>query len=341
MLIKENIELAHRDYLDGWRGLAIVFLLIGHFFPVPGINFGVVGVNFFFVLSGYLMGQLLFVKNTPIPIFYRRRISRIFPAHIVFILVIVVFFVFRGDLNISETITALFFVNNYFPGEIGNNTMPFGHIWSLSVEEHSYIILSLCALWVRKKAIDALLPVSVVTACIVAAILWYALMLPSSALYEKWLHTEVSAYGIFISVCLLLFFRRYGQPRVSFAIVPALMLAGVLFNWWSIPRPIATIAGVGALALAVNFLSTSPVFLQQLFSIKPLRMIGLWSFSIYLWQQPFYLAAHRGELPVFLAIFFAICCGVCSYYLLEKPMRAYLNTRWGAGSTDHGDSPQK
>ncbi|MER8439084.1 hypothetical protein NKH36_02770 [Mesorhizobium sp. M1312] len=51
-------RLAH---LDGWRGLSIVLVLIGHFFPVPGINLGVMGVEFFFVLSGRLMAEILFV----------------------------------------------------------------------------------------------------------------------------------------------------------------------------------------------------------------------------------------------------------------------------------------
>jgi peptidoglycan/LPS O-acetylase OafA/YrhL len=48
---------------------------------VPGINPGAIGVNLFFVFSGYLMAQLLFVKETEIAIFYKRRFSRIVPAH--------------------------------------------------------------------------------------------------------------------------------------------------------------------------------------------------------------------------------------------------------------------
>ena len=45
------MNIAHFDYLDGWRGLAIVLLLWGHFFPVPGINLGFIGVNFFFAVG--------------------------------------------------------------------------------------------------------------------------------------------------------------------------------------------------------------------------------------------------------------------------------------------------
>ena len=78
--ITEKMPDQHFDYLDGWRGLAIAFLLVGHFFPVPGINFGRVGVDFFFVLSGLLMCRLLFIKEVPIKTFYKRRIARIFPV---------------------------------------------------------------------------------------------------------------------------------------------------------------------------------------------------------------------------------------------------------------------
>ena len=69
----------HIPYLDGWRGLAVAFLLLGHFFPVDGINFGTVGVHLFFVLSGLLMTRILFVQKVPLALFYQRRIARIFP----------------------------------------------------------------------------------------------------------------------------------------------------------------------------------------------------------------------------------------------------------------------
>ena len=73
------LHTSNLPFLDGWRGVAIVMLMIGHFAPVPGIDFGTIGVNFFFVLSGLLMSRILFVDAVPIPTFYRRRIARIFP----------------------------------------------------------------------------------------------------------------------------------------------------------------------------------------------------------------------------------------------------------------------
>ncbi|MCL2658009.1 MAG: acyltransferase [Betaproteobacteria bacterium] len=321
----------HLDYLDGWRGLAIVFLLIGHFFHPPGINFGSVGVSFFFVLSGYLMGQLLFVKNTKIPVFYRRRISRIIPAHLCFILCICIYFLISAQqINWNETVAALFFFNNYATGELERNVMPFGHIWSLSVEEHSYILLSLVAIVVRTSRIPAKRLVAAFTFFFSAMGFWYWTQYNGRELdFGHWLRTEVSAYGIFISVLLMLAFLTRKIPVQSALIYPVLIGAGIMSHWWSIPKPIQTTLGVGLFAFALNLLAAAPQSIKNLLSIKPLRMMGQWSFSIYLWQQPFYLAASKGLLPIPIALFLAMACALASFHLVEQPVRNYLNKVWG------------
>ena len=77
----------HLDYLDGWRGLAVSLVLLGHFGlddVLPGTS--VLGVDFFFVLSGRLMAEILFVQRSPLPTFFFRRFSRIYPGLLVFVL---------------------------------------------------------------------------------------------------------------------------------------------------------------------------------------------------------------------------------------------------------------
>ncbi len=189
----------HIGYLDGWRGIAILLLLVGHFFPVPGINLGTVGVNFFFVLSGLLMAGLLFEKKVPISTFYRRRIARIIPVHVVFIaLVTFAYHVLSIDISWREVCSALFFVNNYVAPAAGPGTavMPFGHIWSLSVEEHSYIALSLIAIASRRYIISSSAGTGLALfACICSAI-YYQQLNPPNLAFSQWLHTEVAAYGL-------------------------------------------------------------------------------------------------------------------------------------------------
>src|SRR5579872_1267137 len=76
------------DYLDGWRGLAILVVLVAHFGHLESTNLGLFGVELFFVLSGLLMARILYEQRMPIGEFYRRRIARIFPLFYLFVFTI-------------------------------------------------------------------------------------------------------------------------------------------------------------------------------------------------------------------------------------------------------------
>jgi peptidoglycan/LPS O-acetylase OafA/YrhL len=322
---------SHFDYLDGWRGLAITLLLIGHFYPVPGINLGTLGVNFFFVLSGWLMTRLLFVNQTPIDTFYRRRIARIVPAHLTFVAIIFLVWMVSGRAtSTSETIAAALFVNNYVGSPPGQSVMPFGHIWSLSVEEHSYILLSILAVAVRARIVNAIVgigAVALVSAICAFAYSWY---FPSPTLeFDQWLHTEIAGYGIFVSGFLLLLLRQHPLKTFPELVVPLLVVLGIGLHWWSVPIAVQKVLGVGALALAVNLLPRSPALLRTALSWKPLRYLGLWSFSLYVWQQPFYLWTRKGNAPAWVGLLLTFIAGLISYYLIEDPMRRYINRTWG------------
>lgn len=322
----------HIPYLDGWRGLAIAFLLAGHFFPVAGINFGAVGVNLFFVLSGFLMARLLFIDAVPLSTFYRRRVARIFPAVFFFIAAILAGHVLvRRPIGWQETLAAAGFVNNYFPGPPGAAAMPFGHIWSLSVEEHSYVVLSLAALAARAGLLGARRAAGLLAVCSAGAGIWYWATYTGTRLhFDRWMHTEVSAFGILASSFLLLCLHGRALPRSAGMAVPLLALLGLALHWWSVPLPVATIAGVGAFALAINLLRAAPPWLHALLSFAPLRRLGTWSFSIYLWQQPFYLYAPDDAASRAAALLLAAAAGIASFYLVEQPARSWLNRRWGA-----------
>lgn len=330
MPIAAPIITQHVGYLDGWRGLAISLLLIGHFFPVPGINLGRLGVDLFFVLSGLLMSRLLFIKKVPIGLFYRRRIARIFPALFVFLLIILMFFFFvEKKINWAEVGSAAFFVNNYFQGAIGQNIMPFGHIWSLSVEEHAYVFLSLVAVCGRALGLSVRrVLVFTASTMILLGCVYAAMIFSRTWSKELWLHTEIAAYGIVISGALLLYFQDKQIPTMPLLAYVALGGLSFALQWWSVPTLIATFVGTSILALLINLLSAAPPLMKLLLSIAPLRQLGIWSFSLYVWQQPFYLTHHREHMPAWLALSFSLVTGICSYYLVERPARNYLNAKW-------------
>jgi peptidoglycan/LPS O-acetylase OafA/YrhL len=317
-------------YLDGWRGVAIVCLLVGHFFPVPGINLGEVGVDLFFVLSGLLMARLLFVTEVPIALFYKRRASRVFPAMYFFLVAVVVaFFALGRTVDWAELASAAIFLKNYFPGKPNGAVMPFGHIWSLCVEEHSYIVLSLVAIGARARLFSAKWTVGLLTILLAAVGIGYWLSYSGDHLaLDRWIHSEVSAFGIFASAFLLMYFGGRPMPRLPFMVLPVIVGFGLAMHWWSVPAPLQTILGVGALALAVNLLKDAPITIHRILSVKPLRQFGVWSFSIYLWQQPFYYYVNGEGMAPWMGLGLAIITGIASFYWIENPVRAYLNRAW-------------
>ncbi len=321
-----NISSKYIPALDGWRGLAIILLMAGHFAPVPGINLGRVGVSLFFVLSGMLMARLLFIDKVALPHFYRRRIARILPAHVVYLaLTSWAWMVLKWPLHISEVLPPLVFINNY----VFTNTVQFGHIWSLSVEEHSYVVLSLVAGGTRRLACSPLAILGMLSAVSGLLIVIYHQRYEGQSLYEMMLHTEVAAYGLLLSAFICVWFARRGIPPTPWPVVPMLLGLSICLHWWSVPREFALLAGSASLALGVNLLPNAAPFVQRLFSPTVLRQCGLYSFSLYLWQQPFYAAHLDGHLSLPLAFAGAVCMGLLSYYAVENPARLFLNARWG------------
>ena len=135
----------HIQYLDGWRGLAIALVLEGHFLGALPIDAGRFGVDVFFVLSGFLMAGLLFVQRQPLPLFYKRRVSRIVPAFVLFTLTSYGIALALGRAtSVSEVLSTLAFLRTYYPlpPDIWHAGLPIGHLWSLNVEEHSYVFMS-------------------------------------------------------------------------------------------------------------------------------------------------------------------------------------------------------
>lgn len=137
--------------LDGWRGLAVGFVILGHFFPLPGLEIARLGVEFFFLLSGRLMAQILIFEHARLPNFYWRRFSRVMPGLVVFL--IVVFIVSLSGLfspSKLEYISVLTMWSNYLFTFTGREPV-FGHTWSLSIEEHSYILLGILAFLLHRS----------------------------------------------------------------------------------------------------------------------------------------------------------------------------------------------
>jgi peptidoglycan/LPS O-acetylase OafA/YrhL len=141
------------QHLDGWRGLSLLLVLMGHF--VQGnVHVAVFGVYLFFALSGRLMAEILFVDGMRLGEFYRRRLSRIYPALLVFVL-FAALALQATDLAIDgpSIAAALTFTLNYRLAA-WHSAFPIENLWSLCIEEHAYVLLGLVALAVRSRRLD-------------------------------------------------------------------------------------------------------------------------------------------------------------------------------------------
>jgi peptidoglycan/LPS O-acetylase OafA/YrhL len=144
-------------FLDGWRGLAIFTVLIGHFSPLDP-ELGSFGVELFFVLSGRLMAQILFEKKMALPIFFQRRFARVYPALVVLVIGLTLLSAVAAILgkdrgiDVLSAVAALTFTFNYLPALGYPTSRTLEHIWSLAVEEHCYALLALLAIFRRRRS---------------------------------------------------------------------------------------------------------------------------------------------------------------------------------------------
>ena len=324
------------SYLDGWRGLAIISVLVGHFLGLylPRLSvLGGYGVTLFFVLSGRLMADILFVQSQPLPLFLQRRAARILPALIVFVNVMAVYavlwFTWRGSVVMRpwEYLAALTFTINYAQALGGGPESRYlAHLWSLCVEEHCYIILALIApLCARNSAAIKWLLAALGCAALVRSIpLW--MDNPDGVHAVNW-RTEVSAAPLMLSAAVHVWIREKspGNSRIA-----RLLGAATPWTWgcslllfFTAPNIVHYTVGPVLMALAVNGVDSSPAALKKCLAHPVLRSFGMLSYSLYLWQTPIMRYAWR--FPPIALLFAAIAMGVISYFVIERPARQYLN----------------
>ncbi|HET6943554.1 MAG TPA: acyltransferase [Sphingomicrobium sp.] len=306
--------------LDGWRGLAVLLVLAGHFtgyYWLSGF-----GVELFFVLSGRLMANVLVEQRQNLRTFVGRRVMRILPALSVFIAITVLVGaaadVPARELRQSATAAALFF-SNYL---VGSDILTvFQHTWSLAVEEHSYIALAAIVLLARgdpRKCGSLALGVALLMMIIAGA----RAILGDEG-WQLYLRSETRGASILVSFALATYARQVANRIPPFILQwasPTAFGAALVLACLNLPATIFCTIGTLCLAVSVNLVDHSHEWVGRVLRDSVLRWFGLVSFSLYLWQQPFY-AAHVTGLSATTAAPLALLFGVASFYLVEKPAR--------------------
>lgn len=329
-------HLTYRPVIDGLRAIAVLAVVAYHFgLPVPG---GFVGVDVFFVLSGYLIGGLLWQElaqtgRLRLGRFWLRRIRRLAPAFFTMLAATALagwFVLLPFDFREfgKEAISATLWLSNvyfwrgagYFDG--ASEMKPLLHTWSLSVEEQFYIVLPLVFLVLARwrGSLPAIL--AALWALSLAACIALTPAQPTATFYLF----PFRAWELLTGVLTAILLRDRRLPGwvalAGVALVLAglgLIRAGAGFPGWQAMIPVAGTA----LVLAAR--DEGPV--ARVLSHPVPVFFGLISYSLYLWHWPVMVLSRYwrdgwsgwAEAALWLAL--ALVLSVASWALVERPVR--------------------
>lgn len=351
----------HIHGLDGIRAIAIIGVLIFHFVPtaLPG---GFIGVDVFFVLSGFLITTLLLREVTrkghiDLPQFWTRRARRLLPALVTVVIVsIAAARLVGGDLLVNigrQTLGAMTFSTNWVEVSAGasyfHSTSPllFINFWSLAVEEQFYLLWPLTLVVVLALTRTAKQRIAVALGLALASALAMALMFrPDEDSTRIYYGTDTHLFGLMLGVALAFAWaaphraglatatwRRWRTPAVSVAllVLVGLMVALSEATPWTF-RGGLLVACVATVVLIAGLLESASPW-RTIMEFAPLRYLGERSYGIYLWHWPvlmivgtlfpFAQGTVRGWLTLTGALILTLGLSELCFRLIETPVRQH------------------
>lgn len=341
----------YRSDIDGLRAVAVMAVVLHHLSSrfVPG---GYVGVDVFFVISGYLITTIINREvsdgSFTFSRFYERRIRRIFPALFVVLAAVLIagYFIllptdylatFRGALG-----TVLFSANFVFSGDLQDGYFaadaklnPLLHMWSLGVEEQFYVAFPLLMLLVArywKRGLPLVLVV-IATASLSAAQIFI-----EEKSVDVFFLLPFRAWELMVGAILAIAaFPRLGGrwAREILAVIALLAILVPVFVYdagTTFPAAAALPPVLGTAAL-IYVGSSGPTWVGSLLQLRPVVYVGLISYSLYLWHWPlivftrFWIGLEplRPWIPALLLA--SVVLASASYHFVEQPFRRIGKSR--------------
>lgn len=341
----EKSIIRYRPEIDGLRAFAVIPVILFHA-GLSAFQGGFIGVDVFFVISGYLITSIIIDElgtgNFSLLKFYERRARRIMPA-LLFVVTICLpvawlvmlpmeFKEFAQSIVAVSTFSSniLFWLQTgYF--DTSAELKPLLHTWSLAVEEQYYIFFPVLVMltWrLGKKPIAVIL--SLICVASLALAHWSAFYAPSTAYYLL----PTRAWEIMLGALAALQINMYGPPtkqhfinQLASAFGFILILGSVFTMNARTPTPsIVTLVPTLGTVLVIAF-SHQGTVVQRLLSAKPIVGIGLLSYSMYLWHQPLLAFARMVFVPSPpQALIFSLCIATVplaylTWYFIESPFK--------------------
>ena len=299
----------HYPALDGLRGLAILLVVFYHNFGfINYFFFGWLGVDLFFVLSGFLITDILLrTKNDPhyLKNFYGRRVLRIFP---IYYLVLVIFLVFVPSLNSgilkvdyykTHQIWLWFYLQNwlYIFKPVPSDSLGLSHLWSLAVEEQFYLIWPFVILLIGKVKPLFFFMLTLLLLVIATRFLVWLYHIEKIAYFNLYTFSRIDGICIGSMMALLRQFNPHFLQKNIAGIV--FTLAGLNFifyffnNAYSFSFPFLAIVGYTTFAVIFGILVNEAVnnnrIIVFLFDNGLMKFFGKISYGLYIFHWPIYL----------------------------------------------------
>ena len=350
--LKVPVDEGKRDIpsLDGLRAVSVVAVVLSHaqspllLFPFNSyIRNGRQGVAVFFVLSGFLITHLLIKErdrrgSIDLKLFYVRRSFRIFPPFYAFLAVIGLLAEFHQvAVTKMHLLIAATYTWNYAHGA---SAWSLGHLWSLAIEEQFYLLWPACMAFFDKKAATRIAIAILVLSPVVRAVTFFAAPSLRSHILI-YLHTQADPL---MAGCLLalaldgeLFKIFFAFAKNSWVCLLAILTLAADTHFGR--SPLYTLIFSGSVrSIAISIIVIYSVFRYsspwgRILNWYPVRHLGMISYSLYLWQQPFTGAATGSLALCFLKI---LIVAEFSYWCIERPSftaRSWFTKRFWIGNS--------
>jgi len=303
----------HYPALDGLRGIAILLVVFYHNFGfVKYFFFGWLGVDLFFVLSGFLITDILLdTVNKPgyFKNFYAKRILRIFPLYylslILFLLVLPRINGFPLDFSfyIDHQWWYWTYLQNWFVifHSVGYTTTAIQHYWSLAVEEQFYVIWPLLIFIIRKPRILLFITVLLLLAVIGTRLYMWTMQIKDLNYFGLYTYTRIDGICIGSMLAILQFMRSRFINKYFTVLILLLAVMNFVFYFinkeFNFTYPYLAIVGYTTFAILFAIIVHEVIqgnnkFFNFILTIKPLKFFGKISYGLYIFHWPVYLILY-------------------------------------------------